>query len=315
MLIKNRQTQNSIMSKFPNVELSYEKNLHNKVKHNSDIYLSIPKGRKYFAWLTYYKSSPCCLLLELNKYKNSINSIKIVNTSFNKILSTKSGTIFYGTLFIVNNTSFFNIENIYYFKGKNISNENQLNKINTISYILKNHINNVLFTSQNMIFGLPNIDTNYNKLLETIKSLPYDVYCIQHRSLTSNYPFKNERVKIEKKIYANLLVKPHLQNDIYEVFCHGNDKKLISRGLMYIPDYKTSIFMNKLFRTIKENDNLDALEESDDEEEFENISPDKFVDMDTSYVMSCLYSNKFKYWIPLDITKSSITKNTDIHVN
>ena len=50
-----------------------------------------------------------------------------------------------------------------------------------------------------MIFGLPNIDTNYNKLLETIKSLPYDVYCIQHRSLTSNYPFKNERVKIEKK--------------------------------------------------------------------------------------------------------------------
>ena len=112
MLIKNRQTQNSIMSKFPNVELSYEKNLHNKVKHNSDIYLSIPKGRKYFAWLTYYKSSPCCLLLELNKYKNSINSIKIVNTSFNKILSTKSGTIFYGTLFIVNNTSFFNIENI-----------------------------------------------------------------------------------------------------------------------------------------------------------------------------------------------------------
>ncbi len=315
MLIKNRQTQNSIMSRFPNVELSYEKNLHNKVKHNSDIYLSIPKGRKYFAWLTHYKSSPCCLLLELNKYKNSINSIKIVNTSFNKILSTKSGTIFYGTLFIVNNASFFNIENIYYFKGENISNENQLNKINTISYILKNHINNVLFTSQNMIFGLPNIDTNYNKLLETIKSLPYDVYCIQHRSLTSNYPFKNERVKIEKKIYANLLVKPHLQNDIYEVFCQGNDKKLISRGLMYIPDYKTSIFMNKLFRTIKENDNLDALEESDDEEEFENISPDKFVDMDTSYVMSCLYSNKFKYWIPLDITKSSITKNTDIRVN
>ena len=70
----------------------------------------------------------------------------------------------------------------------------------------------------------------------------------------------------------NLLVKPHLQNDIYEVFSQGNDKKLISRGFTYIPDYKTSIFMNKLFRTIKENDNLDALEESDDEEEFENIS-------------------------------------------
>ena len=29
--------------------------------------------------------------------------------------------------------------------------------------------------------------------------------------------------------------------------------------------------MNNLFRFIKENNNLDALEESDDEEEFENV--------------------------------------------
>ena len=187
------------------------------------------------------------------------------------------------------------------------------NKINTISYILKNHINNVLYTSQNVVFGLPIIETNHNKLLNIIQSLSYDIYCIQHRSLTNNYPFKNEIIIIEKKIYANLLVKPELQNDIYEVFSQGTDD-LISQGLMYIPDYKTSVFMNKLFRTIKENDNLDALEESDDEDEFENISPDKFVDMDTTYVMNCLYSNKFKYWMPLDITKSPITKVSQICV-
>jgi superfamily II DNA/RNA helicase len=36
----------------------------------------------------------------------------------------------------------------------------------------------------------------------------------------------------------------------------------------FIPDYSTSVMMNKLFRNIKENQNLDALEESDDEEEF-----------------------------------------------
>ena len=38
--------------------------------------------------------------------------------------------------------------------------------------------------------------------------------------------------------------------------------------------------MNSLFRNIKENRNLDLLEESDDEEEFENTSLDKFVDLD-----------------------------------
>lgn len=312
-MIKNARIQQSVMEKFPNVELSYEKNLYKKVQHNSDIYLTIPKGRKYFAWLTNYKSSPTCLLLELNKHRNSINSIQIAHSSFNKLLTIGSGTIFYGTLFSLKQSSFFNIENIFYFKGKDISHLNQLNKINTISYILKNHINNVLYTSQNVVFGLPIIETNHNKLLNIIQSLSYDIYCIQHRSLTNNYPFKNEIIIIEKKIYANLLVKPELQNDIYEVFSQGTDD-LISQGLMYIPDYKTSVFMNKLFRTIKENDNLDALEESDDEDEFENISPDKFVDMDTTYVMNCLYSNKFKYWMPLDITKSPITKVSQICV-
>ena len=38
--------------------------------------------------------------------------------------------------------------------------------------------------------------------------------------------------------------------------------------------------MNSLFRTIKENDNLDLLEESDDDEEFENIQIDKFVNLE-----------------------------------
>ena len=61
-MIKNARIQQSIMEKFPNVELSYEKNLYKKVQHNSDIYLTIPKGRKYFAWLTTYKSSPVCFL-------------------------------------------------------------------------------------------------------------------------------------------------------------------------------------------------------------------------------------------------------------
>ena len=309
-MIKNKRAQEIIMSKFPNVELSYEKNLYKKVQHNSDIYVTIPKGKKYFAWLTTYKSSPTCFLLELNKHKNSINSINMFNSSYNKLLSTGKGTIFYGTLFHVKKSSFFNIENIYYFKNKDVSHMNQLKKINLISYILKNHINNTLYTTKSIVFGLPLIETNHEKLINTIPELPYDIYCIQHRSLTNNYPFKNERIKIEKKFYANLLVKPHLQNDIYEVFSQGDANVLISEGFTYIPDYKTSVFMNKLFRTIKENDNLDYLEESDDEDEFENISPYKFVNMDASYVMNCIYSNKFKYWIPLAITKSSITKNS-----
>ena len=59
--------------------------------------------------------------------------------------------------------------------------------------------------------------------------------------------------------------------------------------------------MNKLFRTIKENIDLDALEESDEEEEFENPNIDKFVQLDKSYKMVCNFNNKFKKWIPIKI--------------
>ena len=48
-----------------------------------------------------------------------------------------------------------------------------------------------------------------------------------------------------------------------------------------IPDYKTSIFMNSLFRNIKENYDLDEIEMSDDEEDFENVNDDKYLKKET----------------------------------
>ena len=61
--------------------------------------------------------------------------------------------------------------------------------------------------------------------------------------------------------------------------------------------------MNKLFRNIKENDNLDALEESDDEEEFENENLNKFVNLDKCYKMICKFNHKFKKWIPIKLAE------------
>ena len=59
-------------------------------------------------------------------------------------------------------------------------------------------------------------------------------------------------------------------DDIYELH-HLNNNTLEFYDYAFIRDIKTSIFMNSLFRNIKENQNLDFLEESDDEEEFQNI--------------------------------------------
>ena len=101
-------------------------------------------------------------------------------------------------------------------------------------------------------------------------------------------------------------VRPDIQNDIYHLYCL-NKKEVNEKGVeefyevAYIPDYKTSIFMNRLFRNIKENNNLDALEESDDEEDFENDREDRNVFLDREYLMLCNYHSKFKKWVPLRI--------------
>jgi hypothetical protein len=72
--------------------------------------------------------------------------------------------------------------------------------------------------------------------------------------------------------------------------------------------------MNRLFRNIKENENLDALEESDDEEEFENDKEDKFVYLDRAYNMVCEYNYKFRKWTPIREALSSekITNKSEL---
>ena len=74
--------------------------------------------------------------------------------------------------------------------------------------------------------------------------------------------------------------------------------------------------MNKLFRIIKENINLDALEESDDEDEFETSKIDKFVKLDISYKMVCQYNHKFKKWSPVRLADKNLKVITlnDLHL-
>ena len=64
--------------------------------------------------------------------------------------------------------------------------------------------------------------------------------------------------------------------------------------------------------SIKENDNLDALEESDDEDEFENIDLDKFVNLEKCVHMECIYNKKLNKYIPIKINdKGRVANKSD----
>ena len=126
-----------------------------------------------------------------------------------------------------------------------------------------------------------------------------------------NIPFLNEKNNIKKEIFANFLVRPSIECDIYNLYCYDNNK-LFFYDNAFISDYKTSVYMNSLFRKIKENDNLDALEESDDEEEFENISNDIYVYLDKFFTIKCVYLFNFKKWKPISVTHEPIVKKSNL---
>lgn len=102
---------------------------------------------------------------------------------------------------------------------------------------------------------------------------------------------------------ACFIVRPEIQADVYVLFLRQSHSEL-AIDIAYIPDKKTSRMMNTLFRKIRENKHLDYGEESEDESDFENLSTDKYVNMNAVYTMECKFHPLFKKWIPLKVVPS-----------
>jgi hypothetical protein len=331
-MLKNLDKQ-MILSDFPNVKLSYENITHKKV-YNSDMILVIPDGKKCFAWFTYINDKPSCFIMELAGDKNIVD-IKHVNACFSNELSY--GTILYGTLFNHLGNRFFTIEDIFSYKDELIERKEWIYKMEKIKKILKYDLKQVSYNNSFVIFGLPIICRTNDELENKINNIKYKINSIQYRlyNKTNNYLFityenyinQKEQVVVNKYVQPQVptqrqlqekssvkqqanrkasgevifLIKPDIQNDIYNLYCLDQNSKEEQHSIAHIPDYNTSVMMNKLFRIIKENNNLDALEESDDEEEFENEDISKFVHLDKSYKMVCQFNHKFKKWIPIKL--------------
>jgi hypothetical protein len=323
-----------ILSEFPKIELSYETMMHNKV-HDSDIMCACPEGDKCFAWFTEYNDENVCFLFELEK-KSKDRAIKIAVTSFNDSLVYGLGTILHGIIFKYNEVSCFCIQDMCYYKGSDMTGYSYFKRLQTMRICLERDLCSYALTNKFTIFGLPIISTNFGALLQDISSVLYKVDKIQFRYFNSkkiacvkyykpnnngtnnngtnnngtnnngtnnngtNNNGTNNNGTISKINKAIFKVSAQIQTDIYNLFVYKDGKEDFF-SIAFIPDLKTSVLMNKLFRNIKENINLDALEESDEEVEFENEKEDKYVFLDRCVKMNCQYNHKFKKWTPISL--------------
>ena len=278
-----------IYKSFPRIELSYEKNIHKKIPQ--EFYQLIPKGPKFYAWFNTYEDTNVCFFLKCLK-KRASKETSVQPCCFHNELCSGVGTILYGTKFVFNKTSFFNIEDIIYFKGVNIQKLPFQQKLYHVLSLFKNYLKQVRLCKNDIIFGTPFYDRNINNIISKAMNLPYKIYCIQG---IQSYKKCNIFVPINKS--AIFLIKAAITPDIYMAYAIKNNKTQFL-DYIFIPNYKISVFMNSIFRNIKENYNLDLLEESDDEEEFQNINEDKYVYLDKEIKMKCIFHDKFKKWMP-----------------
>lgn len=350
MVTVSQNIKSTLHIGFPeNTKLCYENITHNKV-YDADYVIPIPDGRKCIAWFTIRNSKPTCLLMNVNEKQEIYNCFPHL-AIFEESLCTDMGTIVYGTTFIHNFAKYFQIEDILYYKGLDLKDHFLIKKLEILTMCFKSEISQLAYNAKFVIFGMPIMNTNFMSLIKQIQDLPYPVKYIQYRYLMKKTdvfscvkymkprpttsllqtptfempkqkiainpipipnPNPNPLTKREYKTQKDVVfkVKADIQNDIYFLYTSDSNS---CYATAYIPDYKTSVFMNKLFRNIKENDNLDALEESDDEDEFESENAAKFVDLTKTYNMVCRFNHRFKKWFPVEISKSNyVTKSEEL---
>lgn len=163
---------------------------------------------------------------------------------------------------------------------------------------INNTVNNTVISNYKDYLIKTNSACNMSKI-ETIEKTP----------ILRRFPFVKPNDDMLTNIQAVFMIRPNVQNDIYELYVKSyksplsstNADHLIFHNFAHIPNYKTSVMMNTIFRKIKENARLDSMEESDDDEEFENIEHDKFVSLQAEYKMICRLNKKFCKWVPIQI--------------
>lgn len=257
-----------------------------------EYYRFIPKGPKKQLDFTYdEKGNYCVYLVTLNKHNNNSKKTKQY-ISFDPVLC--NGTKINGTFMNYENVNYFFIEDILIYKGNNVKYKKWKEKFQMMNDIL-NYINFNIFTpKQKFALGFPVTRISLSELQKL--KLHYELYSIE-----CLYENKKIFVKMANQIKDNTIktffVRPHIQPDIYTLYTENEV------GYACIPDYKTSKMLNHIFRNVPENDNLDVLEESEDEEDFENVEPDKHVNLRLIKRFKCKYNQGFKLWVPCELVE------------
>lgn len=319
MKIINKSIINSILYRYPIYNIKnlniYSNNINNNILFDDKIlyYIVKPQGKKAFLWFTYIEKKTIVILIFVNN--NNLYDAKTefyeYDLLFDNTLSYNN-VLLYGYYINYNEKNYFIIENVYNYNIYNdYIQQYDYNNNFDIKIKLYKNILPLITNVSNYFIKIPLIYNNSSDIFKNINKINYKLYAIAGYSknkFVGNYILNKE---YKKNILITFKIVPCIPQDLYNLIILTNKGEEIY-DLALIDSYDTSIFMNKIFRKIKENNNLDLLEESDSEEEFENINKDKYVNLNKNKLIECEYNIKFKKWIPKKISNNKIIDKNNL---
>jgi hypothetical protein len=339
----NDLTHSSLIRNFPSFDLSYETVSHKKDCPFDSIALAIPLGRKYFIWFTYSKDKfRICYLLGLNKEKQ-ISSIDEYDCKIPE--GFELGTIIYCSQVIrESDPPIYVADDIYQYRGVLLHNQCFGNRVGFLrSFVEQFRCISlpIMWIANSGSAYSPEIPEHMvdragytvhhiqYKAIERVS--PYINVAIPKKCVGNNKKVIISSAEIALKLSATTIVEPlpyfrydnpafrypatfivkaDPEQDLYHLYAYGGSQQgtimKVYCGLACIQSLQASMFMNKIFRFIRENSNLDLGEESEEEEVFENTDIHKFVDLSKTVNIECIFNERFKKWTPVRISSGKI---------
>lgn len=276
-----------MLRRFPKLEPSYDKVIHKNV--STHLYSVVPKGDRAWIWFTYTGGKNACFVV---KGKD----VMIYTTCFADELAL--GTILRGTLFKVKGRIHFACQDISYYEGNDVTNESFEQRLALMTKMFQTQLKRSALCN-NLTIGVVVMTKTLEEAQRHIEAVPYPIYGIRYIDRNGEskglLPIKERLVR-----EAIFKVRADIKDDIYHLFDAREQSEPLTAA---VPSYKRSVALNSIFRHIKENKNLDALEESDDETEFEDVRDDRHVNLQKAVFMRCIYHKRFNKWEPVEIAK------------
>jgi hypothetical protein len=284
-----------VMKRLPFFQVSYETVLHKKqtLRAANPVYIGWPEGELCYLWLTFYLEHDICLLID------SAGGARQIAGAVRPVWA--QGTLMRGVVGGGAAAGVFFVDDLYWYKGTSLWQQPWGVKLGYLR---------LFFAEQAAGLQLQCRLPNHAPAAQPRAS--YSVHKCQLRSLTDGRaPFYNIAAPAAQPgasatpLRAVFAVSAAPQYDIYYLHAYKNAQQPREKvDVACIMTMKTSVFMNHLFRRIRENVDLSLVEDTEDEADFENQDENKYTDLNKMILMECEYNPKYKKWTPCKVVSA-----------